>query len=416
MTEEKLHCSFCGKPASEVKKLIAGSSVFICDECVDLCYGILHEEARPQDKNSGISTLLPPREIKEFLDQYVIGQEDAKEVLAVAVYNHYKRLANPIIDDVEIDKSNVLMIGPTGVGKTLLVQTLARMLSVPLAIADATSLTEAGYVGDDVESIITRLLQASNFDIKLAERGIIFIDEIDKKKTGVGGSSSRDVSGEGVQQALLKLLEGSEVFVPPQGSRKNPNTEMIKINTKGILFVVGGAFVGLDKIVDKAVAKDATGIGFGAKNVGRQKASTSELLRKVEPDHLVTFGMIPELIGRLPVLTALDELNEDQLMRVLLEPKNAIIKQMTKMFALEGVELEFTPEALRACAKIARARKTGGRALRSVLESALMKTQFRLPDLAKDGVTRIVITDQTITNHSEPELVRETPPAEGETT
>lgn len=402
MTEENLHCSFCGKPASDVKKLIAGTSVYICDECVDLCYGILHEEAAPKNADGGGAFSAPsPREIKEFLDSYVVGQDRAKEVLAVAVYNHYKRLANPVIDGVEIDKSNILMVGPTGSGKTLIVQTLARMLNVPLAIADATSLTEAGYVGDDVESIVTRLLQAANYDVKQAERGIIFVDEIDKKKSGVGGSSTRDVSGEGVQQALLKLLEGSEIFVPPQGGRKNPNAEMIKVNTKNILFVVGGAFVGLDKIVERSMRKGKARIGFSA-TVGGTPPSTSELLGKVEPDHFIAFGMIPEIIGRLPVFAVLEELNETQLINILTEPKNAIAKQMVKMFGLDGIELHFEPEALTATAREAIKRKTGGRALRSVLETALIRLQFQLPDLRKQGATRIVIGPGVITSGEPP--------------
>lgn len=413
MADNNFHCSFCTKPATEVRKLIAGPNVYICDECIDLCHSILHETppgAKPSSdgsRDSGLSEQImgipSPREIKEFLDNYIIGQESAKRSVAVAVHKHYKRLANPVIDEVEIEKSNILMLGPTGSGKTLIAQSIARMLNVPFAMADATSLTEAGYVGDDVESIVTRLLQAAEHDVKKAERGIVYIDEIDKKarKTDSGGGT-RDVSGEGVQQSLLKMLEGSEVFVPVSGSRKNPNGEMVKINTKNILFIVGGAFVGLDKIIERSVHDTGSGIGFGAKTVGKPKRTVGDLLKKVEPEHLVKFGLIPELVGRLPVLTSLEELDTEQLVRVLTEPKNAITKQFEKMFKLDGVELEFTEAALRSVADKARERKNGARGLRGVLEKALQDIEYGLPDVAKDGYGKVVITEGVINGTEQP--------------
>ena len=391
--DRSLHCSFCGKNAAEVKKLIAGPEVYICDECVDLCHGILtgvskkNENLDGSDSDSAPDDVIPsPRKIREHLDQYVIGQDDAKMTIAVAVYNHYKRLENPVVNDIEIEKSNILVVGPTGSGKTLIAQSISKFLDVPLAIADATSLTEAGYVGEDIESIITRLLSASNYNVKQAERGIVFIDEIDKKAARSSNSGTRDVSGEGVQQALLKLLEGSEIMVPPQG-KKSPGAEMIKINTKNILFIVGGAFVGLDKIIEKTQLKDS-GIGFGAKTIATKKMTSGELLKSMQPDHLVKFGMIPEIIGRLPVYAVLDELTEEQLVRVLVEPKNALIKQFAARFGLDNVELEFTPEALTYIAKVSRERKTGARGLRSVIENALVKLQYGLPELAGDGVVK----------------------------
>ncbi len=405
-----LHCSFCGTSAKEVSKLIAGPEVYICNECVRKCYGILKDNSNVKgDTTQKIEKKKPPspRDIKVFLDEYVIGQDHAKEVLSVAVYNHYKRVENPVVDGVEIEKSNILMCGPTGVGKTLLAQTVARMLNVPFAMVDATSLTEAGYVGEDVETIIARLLSVANNDVKAAERGIVFVDEIDKKKVGGGGTHSRDVSGEGVQQALLKLFEGSEVMVAPIGVKKTANTEMVKVNTKNILFILSGAFVGLDKIVSKTLTKDENNIGFSAKTSVVKKLNTVEILSKAEPDHFVQFGMIPELIGRLPIVAPLGDLDEKQLVRVLTEPKNAILKQLAALFRLDGVQLDFEPEALLAIAKLAKQRKTNGRALRSVLENRLLKTQFRLPDLYANGVTKIVVRENVISDNGEPDCIVE---------
>lgn len=410
--DKSLHCSFCGKNATEVKKLIAGPDVYICDECIDLCHGILkggpvqQGDAAVDEAATETGPKIPtPRQIKEHLDQYVIGQEDAKTTIAVAVYNHYRRLDNPEVDGVEIEKSNILMFGPTGSGKTLIAQSIARMLDVPLAIADATGLTEAGYVGDDVESLVTRLLQAANYDVKRAERGIIFIDEMDKKrgKGGEGASGTRDVSGEGVQQGLLKLLEGTDLMVAPQGKGK----DLIKLSTKNILFIVGGAFVGLDKIVSATQpGGQKNGIGMGAKTMTKAKPATAELLRKVQPEHLVKFGLIPELIGRLPVYAPLEELSEEQLVRVLTEPKNAVVKQFAARFGLDNVSLEFTPEALNEVAKIARIRKTGARGLRSVIENSLMKMQFELPELSGQGVTKVVVGLPAIKGEGDPDIVK----------
>ena len=399
MTDREIvHCSFCGSPSTEVKKLIAGNDVYICDTCIEKCVDVLNETKSGKSLSSDKKTTplestkaSSPREIKDFLDQYVIGQDFAKEVISVGVYNHIKRIDNPVIDGVEIEKSNILLCGPTGVGKTLLAQTVARMLDVPFAMADATSLTEAGYVGEDVESILGRLLAAADNDVRKAETGIIFLDEIDKKRAGGGATNNRDVSGEGVQQALLKLLEGSEIMVAPAGMKKISSTEMVKINTKNILFIVGGAFVGLEKLVEKS--KHKTGIGFSSV-VG--ESGIQNLLSMVEPEHLMQFGLIPELIGRLPIVAPLSDLDEHQLVQVLTEPKNALIKQMTALFRIEGIKLEFEEDALLAIAKIAKERKTNGRALRSVLETRLMKTQFNLPDLRKDGVKKIVVSASSI--------------------
>jgi ATP-dependent Clp protease ATP-binding subunit ClpX len=410
MSDDKVFfCSFCGKSSKEVQKLVEGPEVYICDECVDTCHTILHDEKTSKRKSTMIQddkevTLPSPRKIKDHLDQYVIGQDEAKKAIAVAVYNHYRRLDNPEIDGVEIEKSNILMLGPTGSGKTLIAQSIARMLDVPLAITDATSLTEAGYVGEDVESIVTRLLQSAQYNVKAAERGIIFIDEIDKKRGKEGGGASKDVSGEGVQQALLKLLEGTEIMVPA-GGKRGPAAELLKVNTKNILFIVGGAFVGLDKQIERGLKNETTSaIGFSAKSVNK-KHTHAELYDKLQPEHLIKYGMIPELIGRLPVYAILEELTEDQLVTILTEPKNALVRQFAARFSLDEIELTFTPEALRAVAKIAKDRKTGARGLRSVVESTLKDTQFELPELADQGVFEIVVGEDCVTSKAPPEKV-----------
>lgn len=402
--DKNLHCSFCAKNAQEVKKLIAGPSVYICDECVSLCHSILTVDSNGQS-NSQINEsgtedqgLPTPTKIKAFLDQYVIGQDYAKMVISVAVHNHYLRLNHAQNSEIELDKSNCLLLGPSGSGKTYLAQTIAKYLDVPCAIIDTTSLTEAGYVGDDVESILTKLLQAAGNDVEKAERGIVFLDEIDKKHKKEGGGN-KDVSGEGVQQALLKIIEGTDVMIPSTGTKKGPQTELIKINTKNILFMVSGAFVGLDKVIEKSMNKNK-GIGFGS-TLSAEK-EINDILRHVEPEHLVQFGIIPELIGRLPITVPLDELTAKQLVQVLTEPRNAVIKQFVAIFKYSGVELEFTLEALEAIANLAKTRKTGARGLRSVIEAKLIKTQYKLQDLKEQGVTKIIVTHDTITNDAEP--------------
>ncbi len=409
-SNDQFFCSFCGKNQKEVKKLIAGPSVYICNECITLCGEIIEdEEKEKQSSKTGLKNFLIPKQIKALLDTYVIEQDRAKKVLSVAVYNHYKRLGSTIEkkpDDVEIQKSNILIIGPTGCGKTLLAQTLARFLDVPFAIADATALTEAGYVGEDVENIVLSLVQNADYDIEKAEKGIIYIDEIDKiSQRGDNPSITRDVSGEGVQQALLKIIEGTVASIPPKGGRKHPQQDYVKVNTSNILFICGGTFTGLEKVIERRITKKT--MGFAADIADKKEVNIGELLEKLKPEDLIRFGLIPEFLGRLPIITSIGELTEKSLVKILTEPKNALVKQYKELFKLEGVDLQFTDEALEAMAKEAVGRKSGARGLRAIMEETMLDIMYEIP--SKENVSECVVGEEVVLNNEEPILLFEQP-------